>query len=61
MNFISSLDGGYLHQVPYRYLMESYGSRAYYGTEEKLKDSARPFLIKRGNFATFAKLFKKKK
>lgn len=60
MYFISSLDGGYLHAVPYRYLMESYGSRAYYGTETKLRDSAKPFLIKRGNFATFSKLFKKK-
>jgi hypothetical protein len=61
MYFISSLDGGFLHAIPYRYLMESYNSRAYYGTEQKLKDSARPFLIKRGNFSTFAKLFNKKR
>lgn len=60
MYFISSLDGGFMHYIPYRYMMESYGSRSYYGTESKLKDSAKPFLIKRGNFAAFAKVFKKK-
>ena len=61
MYFISSLDGGYMHPIPYRYIMESYGSRAYYGTEEKLKDSAKPFMIKRGNFSNFAKTFYKKR
>lgn len=61
MYFISSLDGGYMHPIPYRYIMESYGSRAYYGTEEKLKDSAKPFMIKRGNFSNFAKVFYKKR
>ena len=61
MYFISSLDGGYMHPIPYRYIMESYGSRAYYGTEEKLKDSAKPFLIRRGNFSNFAKVFSKKR
>lgn len=61
MYFISSLDGGFMHYIPYRYMMESYGSRSYYGTESKLKDSAKPFLIKRGNFANFAKQFYKKR
>jgi len=61
MYFISSLDGGYMHPIPYRYIMESYGSRAYYGTEEKLKDAARPFSIKRGNFSNFSKVFYKKR
>ena len=61
MYFISSLDGGFMHYIPYRYMMESYGSRSYYGIESKLKDSAKPFLIKRGNFANFAKQFYKKR
>jgi len=61
MYFISSLDGGYMHPIPYRYIMESYGSRAYYGTEEKLKDAAKPFSIKRGNFSNFSKVFYKKR
>lgn len=61
MYFISSLDGGFMHYIPYRYMMESYGSRSYYGTESKLKDSAKPFLIKRGNFNNFAKQFYRKR
>lgn len=57
MTFISSLDGGYMHEVPYRYIMESYGSKVYYGNDSQLKNGARPFMVKRGNFATFCKKF----
>ena len=60
MYFISSLDGGYMHPIPYRYIMESIGSKAYYGTDSRLKDSAKPFMVRRGNFANFSKLFKKR-
>jgi len=62
MYFISSLDGGYMHQIPYRYIMESIGTRSYYGdNDRKLKDSAKPFLIKRGTFNDFARQFLKKR
>lgn len=57
MAFISSLDGGYMHEIPYRYIMESYGSKVYYGNDSQLKSGARPFMVKRGNFATFCKKF----
>lgn len=57
MTFISSLDGGYMHEIPYAYMMESYGSRVYYDTNSKLKSGARPFMISKGNFATFSRKF----
>lgn len=57
MYFISSLDGGYMHELPYRYMMESIGSKAYYGNENALKGAARPFMINKGNFSTFCKQF----
>ncbi len=61
MVFISSLDGGFMHYIPYSYMMESYGSKSYYGSDKKLKNDSRPFLVRRGNFAQFAKLFKAKR
>ena len=57
MYFISSLDGGLMHEIPYRYIMESIGSKCYYGDENKLKNGARPFRVSRGNFATFSRKF----
>lgn len=59
MTFISALDGGYMHVIPYSYMFESTGTRTVYDSTDKLKGSSRPFHINRGNFSTFAKHFEK--
>lgn len=57
MTFISSLDGGYMHVIPYNYMFETIGTKTVYDSSSQLKNAARPFSVKRGNFSTFSKTF----
>lgn len=57
MTFISSLDGGYMHKLPYAYIFETIGSKVMYNNKEKLKQASSPFYRRAGNFYTFAKQF----
>ena len=59
MTFISSLDGGYMHVIPYSYMFETIGSKVLYDSSDKLKRASSPFNIKKGNFRTFADHFNK--
>lgn len=59
MTFISALDGGYMHVIPYSYMFECTGTKTVYDSSDKLKGSSKPFSIRRGNFSTFAKYFEK--
>lgn len=55
MLFISSLDGGYLHVLPYSYMFNSLQANDIYKNESGLRNGTRPFSIRKGNFATFAR------
>lgn len=55
MMFISSLDGGFLHILPYSYLFNTLNANDIYKNESALRNGSRPFSIRKGNFATFAR------
>lgn len=55
MLFISSLDGGYLHVLPYSYMFNTLQANDIYKNESGLRNGTRPFSIRKGNFATFAR------
>ena len=55
MLFISSLDGGFLHVLPYSYMFNSLQANDIYKNESGLRNGTRPFSIRKGNFATFAR------
>ena len=55
MYFISNLDGGYLHELPYSYMFHSLNAADIYRNETALKSGSRPFSIRKGNFSTFAR------
>jgi len=55
MMFISSLDGGFLHILPYSYMFNSLQANDIYKNESGLRNGTRPFSIRKGNFATFAR------
>ena len=55
MYFISNLDGGYLHELPYSYMFHSLNAADIYKNETALKSGSRPFSIRKGNFSTFAR------
>lgn len=55
MLFISSLDGGFLHILPYSYMFNSLQANDIYKNESGLRNGTRPFSIRKGNFATFAR------
>lgn len=55
MYFISNLDGGYLHELPYSYMFHSLNAVDIYKNETALKSGTRPFSIRKGNFSTFAR------
>lgn len=55
MLFISSLDGGFLHELPYSYMFNSLQANDIYKNESGLRNGTRPFSIRKGNFATFAR------
>lgn len=57
MTFISSMDGGYMHVIPYSYMMETIGTRSIYDSIDKIRRAATPFLVKKGNFRTFSNQF----
>ena len=57
MTFISSLDGGYMHVIPYSYMFETIGSKVLYDSSDKLKRASSPFNIRKGNFRTFSNHF----
>lgn len=55
MLFISNLDGGYLHELPYSYMFTTLNATDIYKNESSLRNGSRPFSIRKGNFATFAR------
>jgi len=55
MLFISSLDGGFLHELPYSYMFSALNASDIYKNESALRNGTRPFSIRKGNFATFAR------
>lgn len=55
MLFISNLDGGFLHELPYSYMFSALNASDIYKNESSLRNGARPFNIRKGNFAAFAR------
>lgn len=55
MWFISNLDGGFLHELPYSYMFNSLNASDIYKNESALRNGSRPFSIRKGNFSTFAR------
>lgn len=55
MLFISNLDGGFLHELPYSYMFNTLNANDIYKNESALRNGTRPFSIRKGNFATFAR------
>lgn len=55
MLFISRLDGGFLHILPYSYLFNTLNAKDIYKDQSALRNGSRPFSIHKGNFATFAR------
>lgn len=55
MLFISNLDGGFLHELPYSYMFNALNASDIYKNESSLRNGARPFSIRKGNFAAFAR------
>lgn len=55
MLFISNLDGGFLHELPYSYMFNTLNATDIYKNESALRNGSRPFSIRKGNFATFAR------
>lgn len=57
MLFISNLDGGFLHELPYSYMFNTLNAKDIYKDQSALRNGSRPFSISRGNFATFSRMF----